>query len=292
MTDDIIKTSIDSSHMKGITIDEGISILLSYMFSGRVASPSDGKSVIYSLFKDNDAELHFIASFEDDEETGESIDRYIVVIDRLTRQVRTNLISLSTRELYDIILSATGQRLRTSSRFRDGSFSVSYKVSVEESDIEYILQLRHHGDVDSMNSIMRLVSSSIDSRSLPVPTVYPVGHIQNQCNGMGVQVTQDIPGVMGNIPYPSMTHDERLVVRRRLALAFDALWRIPLPGPMRRIGELRAQNNDGIQLNVGPDRHYSLGGPFTSVADYLRASVRASLLAFQKQQGIDEYKSR
>jgi hypothetical protein len=87
-------TSLASIHMQGITIDEGISILLSYMFSGRVA-PSEGKSVIYSLFKDTDTELHFIASLEDDEETGESIDRFRVVINRVTRQVQTpTLISL------------------------------------------------------------------------------------------------------------------------------------------------------------------------------------------------------
>jgi hypothetical protein len=261
------------------------------MFSGGVG-PCAGKGVSYSLFKDTDTELQFIAALEDDDDTGEPINRYRVVVDRVTRQVQTpTLITLSTRELGDIIFSATGQHLKTSSRFKDGALSVSYKASVQESDVEYVVQLRHHGDVGSMNSIMQLVSTTVEPHILPVPTVYPVGHdVQHRNEGMGVQITRYIRGVIGNFAYPSMTHDERLVVLRRLALAFDALWRIPLP--TRLIGELRAQNNGGIKLSIGPDRHYSLGGPFHSVADYLRASVRASLLAFQKQQGIDEYKSR
>jgi hypothetical protein len=124
------------------------------------------------------------------------------------------------------------------------------------------------------NSIMQLVSTTVNHDILPVPTVYPVGHVQYRYDEMGVQITRYIHSVMGNVVYPTMAHDGKLVVLRRLALAFDALWRIPLP--TRLIGKLRAQTNDGIKLSVGPDRHYSLGGPFHSVVDYLHASVRAS----------------
>jgi hypothetical protein len=66
----------------------------------------------------------------------------------------------------------------------------------------------------------------------------------------------------------------------------------PLPKE-RLIGELCAvQAGDSTVLTVSPDRHYNLGGPFTSVRDYLRAYICSSLDAFKRQQGIDEYKAR
>jgi hypothetical protein len=284
--------STASTDATPIDVDEAITILLEYMFSGAVGS-SVGKGVSYSHVKSTDTALHFIASLEDIDETEVPIDRYKVVIDRLTRQVHTpiTLIALSNDELQEIIFSATGLPLKTSSRFKDGSLSVSYKASVEKSDVEFVVQLRHHGDVPSMNAIMELVSSTIDPLILPVPKVFPVPpDVQHQ--GMGIQVTQYIHGQMASSVYSTVSHEDRLVFLRKLALAFDALWRIPLP--KRRIGELRAHEtlDEGIKLDIGPERHYSLGGPFTSVADYLRAAIKASLVTLQKQQGIDEYKSR
>ena len=109
---------------------------------------------------------------------------------------------------------------------------------------------------------------------------------------MGVQITQFVPGVMSGEVYPSMPYEEKLVFLRKLARAFDALWRLHPPGP-RLIGELKATMEDGrVSLRVGPDRHYSLGGPFTVVADFLRAHIRGALSGFEKAQGIDEYKER
>src|SRR6202022_1931185 len=51
-------------------------------------------------------------------------------------------------------------------------------------------------------------------------------------------------------------------------------------------------NGRHIKLSVGPDRYHSLGGPFNSVADYLRAHIHGALRALKKQEDIDEYKSR
>jgi hypothetical protein len=77
-----------------------------------------------------------------------------------------------------------------------------------------------------------------------------------------------------------------------MALAFQACWRIQLPED-HLIGELLATTTDGrVTLEIGPDRHYGLGGPFRSVREYLRAYIRSSLVALEKQQGIEEYKER
>lgn len=80
---------------------------------------------------------------------------------------------------------------------------------------------------------------------------------------------------------------------RKVARAFQACWQLELPKPCL-IGEVNAsQAEDGrITLQIGPDRHHGLGGPFNSVRKYLGAYIRSSLDALTKQQGIEEYKAQ
>lgn len=180
-------------------------------------------------------------------------------------------------------------------RFKDGALSISYIASIhEDPEVQYVIQLRHHGDVASMNAIMELVSKSIEARILPGPAVYPIANEREkqQERGMEIQITKFVPGIMASERYPSISHEDRLLFVRKLALAYDALWRLPLPvNPP--IGELKAtREGDSIRLHVGPERQFSVAGPFSSVAEYLRAKIRGSLLAFQKQECIEEYKAR
>jgi hypothetical protein len=277
-----------------IEIEDAISLLLKLMFSGAVG-PTDGKGVGYSLVKENDDSFVFIAGLED-MGTEQPIHRYRVVVDRESGKVDPpELVSLSTPQLADAVLRATGQHVAESERFTDGALSISYKISVQEDPAaQYVLQLRHHGNVESMNTIMQLVSSKVDCRVLPLPTVYPIPNQSEQqmFSGMGIQITRFVPGVMAHKAYPLMSHKERLRFVKNFARAFDALWQVHLPERFM-IGELRAIPQCGsIKLTVLPDRHHSLGGPFKSVADYLRAHIRGALQSFQKQQGIEEYKSR
>ena len=153
-----------------IALEDAISILLKLMFSGALGSVV-GKGVGYSLIEENEDSFIFIAGLED-METEQPIHRYRVVIDRESGKVDPpELVSLSTPDLADVILRATGQHVAESKRFTDGALSISYKVSVQEDPaVQYVLQLRHHGNVDSMNTIMQLVSSKIDRRILPLPT--------------------------------------------------------------------------------------------------------------------------
>jgi hypothetical protein len=181
-------------------------------------------------------------------------------------------------------------------RFTDGALSISYKITVQEQPEDaYILQLRHHGNVSSMDALMTLISQTVDPRILPLPRVYPIPGEMNrqQATGMGRQITQFIFGVVASSIFPQLSHEERVDFVRKMALAFQACWQIELPNP-RLIGELLARpTEDGsITLKVEPDRHHGLGGPFHSVRDYLRAYIRSSLAALEKQQGIEEYKDR
>lgn len=111
--------------------------------------------------------------------------------------------------------------------------------------------------------------------------------------GMGRQITQFIPGVVASSVYPRLSHEERLVLVSKMACAFQACWQLRLP-ESRLIGEVNASLTvDGnIIVEVGPDRHHGLGGPFSSVREYLRAYIRSSLKALKKQQRIEEYKAR
>jgi hypothetical protein len=274
-----------------MTQDEAASALVTHIFSGAIGSPK-GKAVSYSLLGATGSSFSWIAALEEEDSTAQSIDRYRVDIDRLSRKIETPvLISLSEAELSEGVLVATGHHLKAFSRFTNGALSISYRVSIEEDpDIQYIVQLRHHGNVTSMNLLISLISSSINPSILPLPVVYPIpGEEQRQeMTGMGRQIARLIPGPMASSIYPRMSHEEKLVFVRDMALAFQASWRIQLPKE-RLIGELCAvQTDDCVVLTVGPDRHYSLGGPFASV----RAYICSSLDAFKRQQGIDEYKAR
>ncbi|KAI3324464.1 hypothetical protein HD806DRAFT_492678 [Xylariaceae sp. AK1471] len=278
-----------------MTQDEAASALLAYIFSGAIGSPK-GKGVGYALIKATQTTFSWSAALEDIDGPATPVFRYLVKIDRESREISPpEPIVLSETELAEAILAATGQHLASSARFTDGALSISYKVTVQESqDVAYVVQLRHHGYVASMNALMTLISRTIDSHILPVPPVYPIpGEMKRQeVTGMGRQITQLIPGVVASSTYPRLSHEERLIFVRKMALAFQACWQIQLP-EQHLIGELIADEIDGrVVLRIEPDRHYGLGGPFTSVREYLRAHIRSSVIALEKQEGIEEYKER
>ncbi|KAF2462524.1 uncharacterized protein BDR25DRAFT_198328, partial [Lindgomyces ingoldianus] len=215
------------------------------IFSGAIGSPK-GKGVGYALIKATPTSFSWSAALEDIEEPATPILRYLVKIDRRSKEISPpEPIVLSETELAEAILAATGQHLASSTRFTDGALSISYKVAVQESqDVTYVVQLRHHGRVASMDALMTLISRTTDSHSLPVPPVYPIpGEMERQeATGMGRQITRLIPGVMASSVYPRLSHENKLIFVRNMALAFQACWTVQLP-EHHLIGELTA---DGI----------------------------------------------
>lgn len=272
-----------------MTQDEAAVALLAQAFSGALG-PAEGKGVIYALISTTPTTFAWSVGLEDIDADPAPIDRYLVKIDRQSKEILPPVpIMLSETELAEAILVATGQHLASSSRFTDGLLSTSYKVTVQSSPyVAYVVQLRHHGRVASMDFLMSFISKTIDPRILPVPPVYPIpGEMERQeATGMGRQITRLIPGDMASIVYPRLSHEERLVLAQKIARAYQACWQIQLPQP-HLIGELLGDETNG--LTIGPDRHYNLGGSFTTVRGYLRAYIRSSLSALVKQQGIDEY---
>ncbi|ROW05925.1 hypothetical protein VPNG_08000 [Cytospora leucostoma] len=277
------------------TQDEAVSALLAHVFSGAIGSAAE-KGVAYALVESTPTSFSWWVALEDLDGPPRPIDRYLIKFDRRSRHFSTpQAVELSETELGEALLAATGQHLASSTRFTDGSLSISYKATTQEDpDGAYVVQLRHHGSVASMDSLMALVSRTIDSRILPVPPVYPIpGEMERQIeNGMGRQITRFIPGVVASSVYPGLAHQDKLILVRKMAAAFQGCWQMQLPED-HLIGELTARTVDGrAVLQIGPDRHYNLGGPFSSVRDYLREYIKSSLAALEKQQGIDEYKDQ
>lgn len=274
-----------------MTQDEAVSILLAYALSGAIGSPK-GKGVVYSLVDTTPTAFVWTISLEDQDGPSMPIDRYLFKIDRRSKEiVPPELIVLSVTRLAEAILSATGQHLATSTRFTDGLLSISYKVTVQESpDAAYVVQLRHHGRVAFMDFFMTLISRTIDPHILPVPLVYPIpGEMKRQeATGWGIQIAQFIPGDMASSTYPQLPYEEKLIFVQKMALAFQACWQIQLPEP-RLIGELICDENGG--LRIGPDRSHKLGGPFSSVREYLRGYIKFSFATLERQEQIEEYKN-
>ncbi|RFN44525.1 aminoglycoside phosphotransferase [Fusarium flagelliforme] len=125
-----------------------------------------------------------------------------------------------------------------------------------------------------------------------MPAVYSIpGEAEHQdMTGFGRQITEFIPGVMAETVYPQMPHSDKLQFVRKMALAWRGVWDLPLPSPPR-IGELIAEDIDGVVcVSVGPDRHYSLGGPYTSVREWLKARILCAVDSLDRTEGIDDYK--
>ncbi|KAL9016622.1 MAG: hypothetical protein Q9185_006034 [Variospora sp. 1 TL-2023] len=275
-----------------MTQDAAASTLVAYAFGGGMGA-SEGKGVMYSLISETPSVFAWWVALEDSDGPPIPVDRYLIEIDRRSRQVSPpKKVQIPETELAEAILAATGQRLASSARFTDGLLSISYKVTVQDDpDVAYVVQLRHFGQVASMDSLISWISINIDPRILPVPSVYPIpGERQRQeALGNGRQITRFIPGEMAFPIYPTLPHDQRLILVRKIALAFQACWQIPMPEP-HVIGELIADEGEVGGFRIGPDRHHDLGGPFSSVREYLRAYLRYSFVTLEKQNGIDEYK--
>ncbi|KAI9746733.1 MAG: hypothetical protein M1818_000448 [Claussenomyces sp. TS43310] len=178
--------------------------LLALFFSGEMR-PSNGKGVGCSLLEATQIGFTYIAALEDEESTNNPTHRYRVYIDRLSRRIQTPLlITLSEAELRECSLTELSV-FHTKSRFK------------EDTDIQYVIQLRHHGNVTSMNLLMNLllnlISAILNPSVLPLPAVYlnPSEEQQQKETGFGIQITRLISGPMASSVYPQILHKDKLI---------------------------------------------------------------------------------
>lgn len=267
--------------------------LLKYIYSGAIGA-TRGLAVDYALMRTTDNAFTFSVALEPLDHLPEFLDRYQIDIDRQSGHPSTpKKIEIPDDELQEAVLAATGEEIASFCRFTDGGFSTSYKVTVmHKPEMVCVVQLRFHGNVASMDAFMKFVHANSTPGALPMAAVYSIpGEAERQrSTGFGRQITQFVPGVLAERVYSDMPHTDRLELVRKMALAWQACWDLPLPSP-RQIGELIATDNDGIiSLSVGPDRHFSLGGPFTSVREWLKGRLRHAVSSLRRTGGIDDYK--
>ncbi|KAM3485677.1 hypothetical protein MY8738_001207 [Beauveria namnaoensis] len=268
-------------------------ILLKYVYSGAIGA-TKGLAVDYALMRTTDSAFTFSAALEPLDHLPDFLDRYQIEINRQTRQPSTpKKIEITDEELQKAVLAATGKQVVSSRRFTDGGFSTSYKVTVMHNpEMVYVVQLRFHGNVASMDAFMKFAHANSRPGAIPMAAVYSIpGEAEHQqSTGFGRQITQFVPGVLAERVYSDMSHTDRLELVRKMAMAWQACWDLPLPSP-RQIGEIIATDNNGsISLAVGPDRHFSLGGPFTSVREWLQGRLRHAVSSLTRASGIDDYK--
>lgn len=269
--------------------------LVKYVYSG-VLGDTIGKGVSYALISATDETFAYLAALEAESDPPSPVTRYQVGVNRQTGELSTpKLIEITDNEMHQAILAATGEKLSSCRRFVDGGLSISYKVTtVQKPDTGYVVQLRHHGHVASMDALMRFVQANSKPGAIPLPLVYSIpGEAARQRDtGFGRQITQLIPGHMAEGVYSQTSHATRLQFVRKMALAWQACWELPLPSP-RQIGELIATEDDSkIEINVGPDRHFSLGGPYSSVREWLRLRIQHTVTSLERAYGIDDYKDK
>lgn len=143
-----------------------------------------------------------------------------------------------------------------------------------------------------MDAFMKFVRADNQPSVIPMPAVYsiPGESKHQQITGLGRQITQFVHGVVVEEFYPQMSHADKLKLICRMALAWQACWDLPIPLP-RQIGEIIATDtSDHVDLTIGPDRHFSLGGPFTSVRDWLKARLQHAFRSLERATGIDDFK--
>ncbi|KAJ1326107.1 phosphotransferase [Microdochium nivale] len=267
--------------------------LLKYVYSG-VLGPTTGMGVDYAVMRTTESTFTFTVTLEPLDGASNPLDRYQIGIDRQSgKPSAPKKIEINDVDMRSAVLAATGDIVASSRRFTDGGFSISYKVAViDKPDTFYIVQLRFHGNVASMDAIMKFVRAHNEPGVIPMPAVYSIpGEAEHQkTTGFGRQITEFVPGLIAEPVYHDMTHAAKLGLVRKMALAWQACWDLPLSSP-RQIGELIAtDDNSSISLTVGPDRHYSLGGPFTSVREWLKARLQHALASLKRASGIDDYK--
>ena len=274
---------------------EAADVLLKYMYSGVLGSTKD-MGVGYALMHTTDSAFTYSAALEPINGSRCPLDRYQIEINRRTKELSApRKIEITDQDMQEAILNATGETVASSCRFTDGGLSISYKVTTtQKPDAGYVVQLRHHGNVASMDTLMNFVRANNQPGVIPIPTVYLIpGEAEyQQVTGFGRQIAQFVPGVIAEEVSSQLSHASRLELVRKMALAWQALWDLPLPIP-RKIGELVAVEDSGeIKLSVGPDRHFSLGGPFTSVGEWLRARIQHAVTSLERATAVDDFKDK
>lgn len=270
------------------SLAEATKCLMKFINTGAIG-PINGTFKMYSIVQQSAADVTFMAALISvTVQDPPPPDRYIIKIDpRSGTVLSSELASITRAELEAICAEAGIGPVETSQRYKDGSFSVSYKVVCGEST-PYIVQLRSNGNLDTIHAVHDLVTQK-HPQAIPTPKLFKTTVVPRA--GLPVQISAFVDGVMADVAYSTLGLSEKSQLLKHVARAFEAVWSlIPLP-PDSEIGEALIDPATHA-LSVGPDRRYRMGGPFQSVSSFLEAWIRRSVRMLQEQEAVDEYKSK
>ncbi|KAL2694905.1 hypothetical protein Neosp_001494 [[Neocosmospora] mangrovei] len=277
--------------------DELASRMRELVFDG-LLGPRNNRAITWDIVSQDSSTSTFIAALiSPTAGFDEPIERHLIQMSKADGTVvSTRPVSLSIEEASDMFRYAGLGPVTRIVRLSDGVFGVTYKASTQDDgDAEFVVQLRYHGNVTSMNTILHHIHQTIQDE-LPVPRAFDI-QPKSSC-GLGVQISEFVPGRSGFDAYYRLDVQDRVPIVQQIARAFDALWSIRLQRlcPSDAIGEAVAHESQSapsqIVVTVGRDRENNIGGPFESTTDYLKAWITHRLAALRAQREIDEYKAR
>ncbi|KAJ2896235.1 hypothetical protein MKZ38_005729 [Zalerion maritima] len=257
--------------------------------------PRAGKGVAANIVTEDAGTLTYIVTLVSMPPSSDAMERHLVKLQKKDgKLVSTRRLYITREDMAVILRDASLGTLKDYERLNNGAYGVTYRSSVEEpGSPEFVVQLRSHGKVQSMNRLQEYIRQEA-LPALPVPKVYPSLNTALAVEGLQLQITELVSGVMGDSIYYDLEMERRQVMVRQMARAFAALWELPISKQLTGIGDA-IMPSDGdlsmLAIKVEPERRHGIGGPFQTVSDFLKAWIRHRFARLEAQNGIDEYKA-
>lgn len=266
--------------------DQELAKRMRCLVKGGLLGTYEGNDVLSDIVRQDEKTITYFVALYDftKEQIGER--NLLCITKDEGKLVSTTPLTITKDELDRMFTNANIGTPHDIIRLDEGGYAVTYKVSVVEHSEKYIVQLRYHGDVDSMNKIIGYIYDHA-AANIPVAKPFPVTF--QVSSGLMVQISQFIEGVAGSEVYYDTPINERVNLVRQIARAFGTTWNLQINRPQKLIDEATF-SGEPISISVGPDRKYNLGGPFSSVSEYLKAWIDYCLRELEEMDFVDEFK--
>jgi hypothetical protein len=233
---------------------------------------AQGKGVAANLVtEDDDTAVYVVALVALPVSEDQAMDRHLIRLDKTTGNVLSlKPVSIEPDEMERVLHDNNLGTFKAYQRLSNGTYGTTYKVTVEEPDRpQLIVQLRFRGDVAAMNALQDHIRARAPP-GLPVPRTFPATTGFNNSDGLQLQVTEFVLGVMADGIYEQMTTiEDRVPIVRQMARAFAALWELPVSRVNNNavIGEAvvsllpgDSSTDDGsLPITVGPEKLDGVG---------------------------------
>jgi hypothetical protein len=162
--------------------------------------PAKDKGIVANLVTENDhTAIYAVALVAPSAPEDAAMNRHLIRLHKTTGKVlSTKPVSIEPDEMKRILFDNKLGTLKAYERLNIGSYETTYSVTVEEVDKpKFIVQLRFHGNVSSMNALQEYIHARAPN-GLPVPRTFSVNS-SDRDDGLQLQITEFIPGPMADV---------------------------------------------------------------------------------------------